>query len=148
MNIMIHTDGACSGNPGVGGYGAILVCNGQERIVRGHSKEMTTNNKMELRAVIEAINWLNRVQKKPCEIEVYTDSKYIVDCTSHKNKDWYKDRPNSEMWMELITAGLEGKHKIRFIKIKGHSGNVMNERCDKIAKEECVKARHELNERG
>jgi len=142
-SVTIYTDGACFGNPGVGGYGAILSCNGVERIVRGHCKEITTNNRMELTAVIEAI----KVLKKPCEILVHTDSEYICKATKH-DKAWLTSeaRPNRDLWVELIDVGLKGNHKIKFIKVAGHSGIVMNEQCDKIAKEQCAKARHELNE--
>ena len=140
-NVTIYTDGACSGNPGVGGYGAIITCNGVEKIVRGRSKEITTNNRMELMAVISAIKALN----KPCEVTVYTDSQYICQNATHDRK-WLtcEQRPNRDLWLELITVGLKGQHRIKFIKVAGHSGLVMNERCDKIAKEQCVKAKHEL----
>lgn len=142
-NVTIYTDGACSGNPGVGGYGAILTCNGHERIVRGRCKEITTNNRMELTAVIEALKALN----KPCEVTVHTDSQYICQGSTHDRK-WLTslDRPNHDLWLELITVGLEGQHRIKFVKVAGHSGLVMNERCDKIAKEQCIKARHERYE--
>ena len=142
-NVTIYTDGACSGNPGVGGYGAILTCNGIERIVRGSCKEVTTNNRMELKAVIEALKALN----KPCHITVYTDSQYICNASRH-DKQWLtsEKRPNRDLWIELITVGLKGQHKIKFAKVAGHAGLVMNERCDKIAKEQCVKARHERYE--
>lgn len=142
-DVTIYTDGACSGNPGVGGYGAILSCNGYERIVRGRSKEVTTNNRMELMAVIEALKAL----EKPSEVTIYTDSSYIITCTTH-DKKWLTcdERPNRDLWIELITVGLNGKHRIKFVKVEGHTGLVQNERCDKIAKEQCVKARHELNE--
>lgn len=143
FNVTIYTDGACSGNPGVGGYGAILTCNGHERIVRGHCKEITTNNRMEIKAVIEAIKTL----KSPCDVTVYTDSQYICIATTHDRK-WLTslDRPNHDLWIELITAGLKGQHRIKFVKVSGHAGLVQNERCDRIAKEQCVKARHELCE--
>ncbi len=139
-NVTIYTDGACSGNPGVGGYGAILTCNGKERIVRGRTKEITTNNRMELMAVIEAI----KVLKSPCEVTVHTDSQYICQGATHERK-WLTslDRPNHDLWLELITVGLKGQHKIKFVKVQGHAGLVMNERCDKIAKEQCTKAKHE-----
>jgi ribonuclease HI len=141
-NVTIYTDGACSGNPGVGGYGAIITCNGAEKIVRGRSKEVTTNNRMELMAVISAIKALN----KPCEITVYTDSQYICQNATHDRK-WLtcEQRPNRDLWIELITVGLKGQHRIKFVKVAGHSGLVMNERCDRIAKEQCVKAKHELS---
>ena len=137
-SVTIYTDGACAGNPGVGGYGAILTCNGVERVIRGRCKEITTNNRMELTAVIEAIKALN----KPCEITVHTDSQYICQSTTHDRK-WLtsEDRPNRDLWMELITVGLNGHHKIKFVKVAGHTGLVQNERCDRIAKEQCMKAR-------
>ena len=139
-SVTIYTDGACAGNPGVGGYGAILSCNGVERIVRGNCKEITTNNRMELTAVIEALKALN----KPCEVTVHTDSQYICDATKHDRKWLTADsRANHDLWLELITVGLKGQHKIKFVKVAGHSGVIQNERCDKIAKEQCVKARHE-----
>ena len=143
FNVTIYTDGACSGNPGVGGYGAILQCNGTERIIRGNCKTSTTNNRMELTAVIEALKALN----KPCEVTVYTDAKYICDCVSHDRK-WLtkEERPNHDLWLELITVGLNGKHKIKVVKVAGHSGLIKNERCDKIVKEQVVKERHELYE--
>ena len=78
FDVAIFTDGACAGNPGVGGYGAIISCNGKEHVIRGMSKEITTNNRMELTAVIEAIKAL----KKPCNVSVYTDSQYIIRCVS------------------------------------------------------------------
>ena len=142
-NVNIYTDGACSGNPGVGGYGAILICNGIERIVQGSCKDVTTNNRMELTAVIEALKALN----KPCNVTVYTDSKYICQSTKH-DKKWLtsEERPNRDLWMELITVGLKGQHKIKFVKVPAHLGFIMNERCDKIAKEPCVKARHQRYE--
>lgn len=140
FNVTVYTDGACSGNPGVGGYGAILTCNGKEHIVRGRSSEITTNNRMELTAVIAAIKALT----KPCDVTVYTDSEYICMCAKH-DKKWLtsESRKNHELWMELITLGLNGKHKIRFVKVAGHAGEVQNERCDRIAKEQCLKARNE-----
>ena len=143
FNVTIYTDGACSGNPGVGGYGAILTCNGKERIVRGLCSEITTNNRMELVAVIEALKALN----KPCEVTVCTDSQYICSCAAHDRK-WLtnEQRKNNDLWLELITTGLKGQHRIKFVKVAGHTGLVMNERCDRIAKEQCVKARHILHE--
>lgn len=143
FDVAIFTDGACAGNPGVGGYGAIISCNGKEHVIRGMSKEITTNNRMELTAVIEAIKAL----KKPCNVSVYTDSQYIIRCVSH-DRDWLtcSTRKNNDLWLELITAGLKGQHKIKFVKVSGHSGIVQNERCDKIAEEQIVKARHAFYE--
>ena len=144
FDVAIFTDGACSGNPGIGGYCAILTCKGKEHIVLGNSTTTTTNNRMELTAVIEAIKSL----KKPCNIRVYTDSQYIMNCINH-NRAWLTDsaRKNNDLWFELITAGLEGHHKIKFIKVDAHNSGVkQNERCDKLAKEEVKKARHKLYE--
>lgn len=139
-DVIIFTDGACSGNPGVGGYGAILTCKGVEKVVRGYCAQKTTNNRMELMAVISALKALT----KPSNVVVYTDANYICQCVSHDRK-WLtdKERVNNDLWLELITTGLTGGHKISFQKVKGHDGVVMNERCDKIAKEQCRKARHE-----
>ncbi|MBP5423864.1 MAG: hypothetical protein J6Y78_15615 [Paludibacteraceae bacterium] len=143
LNVKVFTDGSCLGNPGVGGYCGIMQCNGKERIVAGCCTEMTTNNRMELKAVLEVVDWLNRVQKEPCEIEVYTDSQYIVNCHTHERK-WLtsESRPNHDIWHELIQKGLAGKHHITFVKVSGHKGVELNERCDKIAKAQALKARH------
>ena len=138
----IHTDGACSGNPGLGGYCGILVAGRKEKIVAGFALK-ATNNSMELKAVVEAVKALNA----PCSITVYTDSQYLCTCSKH-DKDWFEraDRPNKDLWDELIKVGNEGKHRIAFQKIKGHSGNTYNERCDKIAKDQIKIARHVLLE--
>lgn len=145
LKVKVYTDGSCLGNPGVGGYCGIMIAKGKERIVRGRSVEKTTNNRMELTAVLEVVNWLNKVQKEPCEIEVHTDSQYICNCSTHERK-WLtsESRPNHELWIELIQNGLKGGHRIKFIKVAGHSGLLMNERCDAIAREEAIKARHEV----
>jgi len=139
FDVTIYTDGACSGNPGVGGYGAILNCNGKELIVRGMCSDITTNNRMELTAVIEAIKAL----KKPSNVTVFTDSQYICQASGHDRK-WLTsiERANHDLWFELISVGLKGQHRIKFVKVKGHDGLIQNERCDRIAKEQCVKARH------
>lgn len=149
MHIRAYTDGSCT-NPGVGGYGAIMQCNGEERIVRGHRKQ-TTNNQMELEPMIRVIDWVDEVEQKPCEITFYTDSQYIISCALGRNKDgtkrkdsWFKGRANEDLWMEFIFKVRKGKHVVRFVKVKGHSGDPLNERANKIANEERVKARHEL----
>lgn len=139
----IHTDGACSGNPGPGGYAGIIVFGDKEKTVRGYEL-MSTNNAMELKAVIESI----KVLTMPCEITVHTDSQYLCTCSKHE-KAWFEkaDRPNKDLWFQLITEGLAGKHHIKFVKVQGHSGEVYNERCDKIAKEQVKKASHILAQR-
>lgn len=149
MHIIAYTDGSCS-NPGVGGYAAIMKCNGQERIVRGH-RIQTTNNRMELQPMISVIDWIDAHQKKPCEITFYTDSKYIMDCALGKNKDgskrkvgWFKGRDNEDLWMEFISKVSKGKHVIKWVKVKAHSGDELNERANLIAIEERIKARHVL----
>lgn len=140
--VNIHTDGACKGNPGPGGYAAIIVMGNKEKTVRGYELA-ATNNSMELKAVVEAIKQLT----SPCEITVHTDSQYLCSCSKH-NKAWFEraDRPNKDLWWELIETGLAGKHHIKFVKVSGHTGEVYNERCDRIAKEQAIKACHILAE--
>ena len=141
FEVSIYTDGACSGNPGIGGYGAIVTCKGHELEVAGFTTEITTNNRMELTAVIEAVKAL----KKPCAITVYTDSQTICQCANH-NKSWLvaETHANHDLWFELISAKTKGKHTIKFVKVAGHTGIVMNERCDKLAKAQIKKARHSV----
>ncbi len=132
----IYTDGACSGNPGPGGWCAILVCMGMEKEISGGSAN-TTNNRMELTAVIEALKAL----KRKCSVHIVTDSKYVVDgitkgwAKSWRAKGWKKGdgKPalNPELWGALLDE-LE-KHEVTFEWIKGHAGHEYNERCDKAA---------------
>lgn len=139
-SVEIHTDGSCFGNPGPGGYAGIIVMGKFERTVKGYDVA-TTNNRMELRAVIEAMKEL----KKPCEITVYTDSQYLCTCSKH-NDEWFakEDRPNKTLWYEYLTAKLAGRHHISFVKVPAHKGEHYNERCDEIAKEQARIARHIL----
>lgn len=140
FEVNIHTDGACKGNPGPGGYAAIIVMGDKEKTIRGYELA-ATNNAMELKAVVEAVKQLT----SPCEVTVHTDSQYLCTCSKH-NKAWFEraDRPNKDLWWELITVGLAGKHHIKFVKVAGHTGEVYNERCDRIAKEQATKACHVL----
>ena len=134
--VTIYTDGACSGNPGLGGWGAVLMYNGVEKEMSGAEKD-TTNNRMELFAAISAL----RALKEPCEVELYSDSAYLCNAINEgwlfdwKQKNWRnsnkKDVKNVDLWEELIT--LMGLHRITFIKVKGHADNVYNNRCDKLA---------------
>ena len=134
--IEIFTDGACSGNPGPGGWGAVLRYNGVEKELSGGEKE-TTNNRMELTAVIAALKAL----KEPCEVILTTDSKYVCDSVingwvySWQKNNWRKSdkKPalNVDLWEQLL-ALLE-KHKVTFNWVKGHAGHLENERCDKLA---------------
>lgn len=144
LEIQAYTDGSCLGNPGVGGYAAIMQAKGKERKCVGYEVNDTTNNRMELRAVINVVKWCNKVQKEPCKVTFCVDSQYLVDCFKHNFSDLSSpSRANSDLWVELIQENLKGRHEINFVKIKGHNGNVMNERVDKLAKEQALKARHE-----
>ena len=144
MKIRIYTDGACRGNPGPGGWGAIILFSDKRKEISG-CEEYTTNNRMELKAVIEAIKRVTRkldnTQFK-C-IEVYSDSAYVVNAVKQgwlKRWKWngWKTRnddavKNKDLWQELDE--MLGQHKINLVKIKGHSGHKHNERVDLIAKE-------------
>lgn len=138
----IYTDGACSGNPGNGGYCAILMYNGAEKVISGAEKE-TTNNRMELLAVIKGLEAL----KERCIVNLYSDSQYVVDAF---NKGWItswiangwktagkKEVKNVDLWQSLLE--LTNTHTVNFIKVKGHADNEYNNRCDKIAVEEYKK---------
>lgn len=135
--VTIYTDGACSGNPGVGGWGAILMFNGHEKECGGYDKQ-TTNNRMELFAVIMALKQL----KEPCDVEIYTDSAYVADAF---NKNWIiqweaaewktsgkNEVKNQDLWKALLME--KEKHQVVFVKVKGHSDNEYNNRCDRIAR--------------
>ncbi len=140
--VIIYTDGACSVNPGPGGWAAILSFNGTEKEFRGGEKD-TTNNRMELLAVINALDAL----KEPCEAEIYSDSAYVVNAVEKgwlygwKRNGWRnssKDEvKNIDLWERLITQ--LSAHHISFVKVKGHADNDLNNRCDKIAREEAQK---------
>lgn len=133
------TDGACSGNPGPGGFGVILRCEGREREISG-GEAHTTNNRMELMGVITALEAL----KYPCKVKITTDSKYVVDgitkgwAKSWKKRGWKKSdgKPalNPDLWDRLL--GLLEIHDAEFFWIKGHAGHPENERCDALAVEQ------------
>lgn len=138
----IYTDGACSGNPGPGGYGAVLIYNGIEKKISGGDKN-TTNNRMELIAVIEALKTL----KENCEVNLYTDSAYVCNAITQKwIENWQlnnwknsQKKPvlNKDLWLELLE--LLSYHKVTFIKVKGHADNKYNNICDEIARNEISK---------
>ncbi len=140
--VTIYTDGACSGNPGAGGWGTILVYKGKEREMSGGAAE-TTNNRMELTAVIEGLKAL----KESCKVTVVTDSQYVANginlgwAKGWKANGWRKkDRKpalNPELWDELLT--LIDKHEVTIEWVKGHDGHPENERCDKMAVAESQK---------
>jgi ribonuclease HI len=135
--VEIFCDGACSGNPGPGGYGAILRYNGHEKEIRG-GEVLTTNNRMEMTAVIEALRLLTR----PCRIAVVTDSQYLVKGMTEwihgwKRKGWQNSKKepvlNRDLWEELLK--LCSQHVVNWQWIRGHNGHVENERCDQLARQ-------------
>lgn len=135
-HVDIYTDGACRGNPGKGGWGAILVYAGREKELSGGERE-TTNNRMELSAVIAALSAL----KEPCEITLTSDSKYVVDAVtkgwveSWRKNGWRKaDKSpalNVDLWEQLLP--LLARHQVSFVWVRGHNGHPYNERCDVLA---------------
>lgn len=137
QKVVIYTDGACSGNPGPGGWGTILMYQGNKKEISGGEKN-TTNNIMELTAVIEGLKLL----KYPCEVELYSDSAYVVNAFEQGwIYNWVKNNwktsgkepvKNQELWQELYH--LTKTHKVKFNKVKGHSDNEYNNRCDELAR--------------
>ena len=134
--VTLYTDGACSGNPGPGGWGAILLYNGHELALSG-GVARTTNNRMELTAVIEALQKL----KEPCIVELYSDSKYVIDALEKgwawgwKKRGWVKSdkKPalNPDLWDTLLS--LTQKHELHYHWVKGHADNEYNNHCDTMA---------------
>ena len=134
--VILYTDGACSGNPGIGGWGAVLMYKNAEKRISG-AIGSTTNNRMELTAVIEGLKCL----KEPCEVEIYSDSAYAVNAfVNGWVYEWVKNgfkksdnKPvlNEDLWREL--HDLSSYHKVKFIKVKGHADNEYNNICDKLA---------------
>ena len=137
-NIEIYTDGACSGNPGIGGYGAVLIY-GEKRKEISAGYKLTTNNRMEMLAVISALKNL----KFPCNVNLYSDSKYIVDAinkgwvTKWEKNNWMRTKTemasNVDLWKQIVD--LINIHKVNFIWVKGHANNIENERCDFLARQ-------------
>ncbi len=140
--VEIFTDGACSGNPGPGGWGVVLRCGSAEKELSGGEKS-TTNNRMELTAVISALSAL----KQRCTVTICSDSKYVIDAVtkgwakSWQKNNWIKSdkKPalNADLWERLL--GLLDQHDVSFVWIKGHAGHPENERCDQMAVEESRK---------
>lgn len=145
--VILYTDGACSGNPGIGGWGVVLMCGSFSKELYGYEDE-TTNNRMEVTAVIKGLSAL----KYPCEVEVYSDSAYTVNAFSKrwieewKRRSWKKsdgkDVLNRDLWEEL--DALCARHKVRFIKVKGHADNEYNNRCDFLATSAIKRRKEEL----
>jgi ribonuclease HI len=142
--VQIYTDGACSGNPGPGGWGALLIYGEHKVEMSGFEKE-TTNNKMELLAAIEALNKL----KEPCIVDLYSDSAYLINAFRQDwlgkwiKNGWKRNKneevKNVELWKELVR--LSDYHNINWIKVKGHADNEFNNLCDKLATGEIKKIR-------
>ncbi|QSZ26417.1 ribonuclease HI [Aceticella autotrophica] len=140
--VEIYTDGACSGNPGPGGWGAILIYEGIKKEISGY-EENTTNNRMELTAAIKALSML----KKPCNVNLYSDSSYLVNAFNQgwiakwQKKNWVKSDKtpveNQDLWNKLLE--LTSIHNVNWIKVKGHADNEYNNKCDKLATEQIKK---------
>lgn len=135
--VTIYSDGACRGNPGVGGFGAILRCDEHERELSG-AEPHTTNNRMELLAAITALE----VLKERCEVEIYTDSQYVKNGMTEWIQGWIargwrtRDKKpvlNQDLWVRLLE--LTGRHKVEWRWVRGHAGDELNERCDRLANE-------------
>ena len=135
-SVKIYTDGACSGNPGKGGYGAILEYNGTTKELSGGFLS-TTNNRMEILAAVVALETL----KEPCNVVLTSDSKYLVDSVNQgwiekwKNNNWYRTKSEKAKNVDLfkrLVAQLE-RHNVEFVWVKGHAGHPQNERCDQLA---------------
>ena len=134
--VSIYTDGACSGNPGPGGWAAILVYNGREKIISG-GESLTTNNRMELLGVISALQAL----KEACEVDLWSDSRYVIDALekgwaeSWKKRGWIKGdknpAKNPDLWEQLLQ--LTAQHQMHYHWVKGHAENPYNNRCDALA---------------
>jgi len=145
--IQIYTDGACSGNPGPGGWGAILIYGTVKKELCG-GEISTTNNRMELISVISALEAL----REPCEVELFTDSQYVANAInlgwleSWRKRGWKRkggEMKNPDLWLRLVP--LLETHKVRFIWVKGHAENEYNNRCDELATTEAQRLRSEMS---
>ena len=148
--VILYTDGACSGNPGPGGWGAVLIYKGRQKEISGFESQ-TTNNRMELTAAIRGLECLKEV----CSVQLYTDSAYV--CNAYQ-KNWVlswarngwrkadkKPVENQDLWLALYE--LTGKHSVAFHKVKGHADNLYNNRCDELARTEIKKNRTNKTEK-
>lgn len=137
-DVTIYTDGACSGNPGPGGWGTILIYKDTKKEISGKA-DKTTNNIMEITAVIEGLKLL----KEPCNVKIYSDSAYVVNAFKENwiegwiKRNWQNSKKepvkNKELWLELLN--LTKTHNVEFLKVKGHSDNELNNRCDELARQ-------------
>ena len=140
--VIIYTDGACKGNPGPGGYGAVLIYKHHRKEISGGEKQ-TTNNRMEMMAAIAALEALTM----PCKVTLYSDSRYVVDAITKgwavkwKSNNWMRTKKdpalNSDLWERLLSA-IES-HEVTFCWVRGHTGHTENERCDQLACSEAEK---------
>lgn len=140
--VIIYTDGACSGNPGPGGWGAVLICGPHRKEISGFVPQ-TTNQRMELTAAVQGLEKL----KRPCRVRLFSDSAYLINAFTQgwverwQRNGWRNARKepvcNSDLWRKLIR--LSQKHDLEWIKVKGHSGNKFNNRCDALAREAMAK---------
>ncbi len=145
--VTLYTDGACSGNPGPGGWGAILEWGSYTKEFSG-GEENTTNNRMELTAVIQGL----RALKEPCTVELYSDSRYVIDALEKgwawgwKKRGWVKSDKktalNPDLWEQLLN--LVSRHELRYHWVKGHADNPKNNRCDQLAVEQWKRIKGEL----
>ena len=141
-SVTLYTDGACSGNPGPGGWAAILQWRGKEKVLSGGEK-LTTNNRMELTAVIRGLEAL----KEPCQVTVYSDSRYVVEAMTEgwalgwRARGWKRrgsgEAKNPELWARLLE--LAETHRLSWVWVKGHADNELNARCDALAVAESLK---------
>lgn len=146
--VVIYCDGACLGNPGPGGYAALLMDkNGKEKVVAGNEAS-STNNRMELKAAIEGLKAL----KKSCRVKIYSDSQYVVKGMNEWIKGWQKsgfknakkqEVANADLWVELLSVAKT--HQVTWQWVRGHSGNELNERVDEIAREQAGLVLHRQN---
>lgn len=140
--VEIYTDGACSGNPGPGGWAAVMMYGEKKKEISG-GESQTTNQRMEMKAAVEALKAL----KYPCEVSLFSDSAYLVNAFNQgwlerwQGNGWRtsqkKPVENKDLWEELLK--LTEKHRVKFVKVKGHADNVYNNRCDELARTEIIK---------
>jgi len=147
-NVQIYTDGACSGNPGPGGYGIVLLY-GSSRKEISEGFELTTNNRMEMLAAIEGLKAL----KEPCAIQLYSDSKYLVDAinkgwvTKWQANNWMRNKKDPALNVDLWKALLEllKVHSVELIWVKGHAENAENNRCDELARDAAASSNRQID---
>jgi len=140
--VEIYTDGACSGNPGPGGWAAVMMYGDKKKEISG-GESQTTNQRMEMKAAVEALKAL----KYPCEVSLYSDSAYLVNAFNQGWLDRWQENgwktsqkkpvENKDLWEELLK--LTEKHRVKFVKVKGHSDNQYNNRCDELARAEIIR---------